>query len=158
MCEWLVQKRRQRLNSARSRRRRRPRIVWEPHGVPLTPNCRRPHSAPPTKCGRPKCKKPVMRGKSRPPMTPHWPAEKHRDADRPGGWCQLGHVGANRRPIGTASSSTTAVCQWRRPRAWPRPRSRVTAHLTTTPMTVESRPSEYVQRSIHGRSSTVPAF
>ena len=40
------------------------------------------------------------------PMTPCCPAEKHRDADRPGGWCQLGHVGANRRPIGTASSST----------------------------------------------------
>ena len=32
-------------------------------------------------------------------------AEKHRDTDRPGGWCQLDHVGANRRPIGTASSS-----------------------------------------------------
>ena len=34
------------------------------------------------------------------------PAEKHRDADRPDGWCQLDHVGANRRPIGTESSST----------------------------------------------------
>ena len=47
-----------------------------------------------------------MRGKSRLPMTWFCPAEKLRDADRPGGWCQLGHVGANRRPIGTASSST----------------------------------------------------
>ena len=62
------------------------------------------------------------------------------------------------RIAGQSARHRAQLCQWRRPRAWPRPRSRVTAHLTTTPMTVESRPSEYVQRSIHGRLSTVPAL